>query len=196
MGCSNNNNSHLLCLVRTYGRQYHNKSVKCHILEKRMRIVSYLSPATAIPSITSEFNTLNDVGWYGSAYLFSGCAMQPTYGKIYTYFHVKWTYLSALLLFEVGSVICATASSSVVFIIGRAVAGFGSAGLRSGASTIIAISVPIHKRGLFNSSLASTFGSKIFSYWYQRTLVHGNKQESQSISNLSTTQLLQSPARC
>jgi hypothetical protein len=24
--------------------------------------------ATAIPVITSEFNSLNDVGWYGSAY--------------------------------------------------------------------------------------------------------------------------------
>lgn len=128
-----------------------------------MLIVSYSWPATAIPSITSEFNTLNDVGWYGSAYLLSGSALQPTYGKIYTYFHVKWTYLSALLLFEVGSAICAAASSSVIFIIGRAVAGLGSAGLRSGASTIIAISVPIHKRGLFNSSLATSFGSKIFS---------------------------------
>lgn len=90
--------------------------------------------------------------------------MQPTYGKIYKYFRIKWIYLSALLLFEVGSVICATAPSSVVFIIGRAVAGLGSAGLRSGAPTIIAISVPIHKRGLFNSSIASTFGSEIFPF--------------------------------
>ncbi|KAI7774776.1 major facilitator superfamily transporter [Diaporthe eres] len=113
---------------------------------------------TAIPSITSEFNTLNDIGWYGSAYLLASCALQPTYGKIFTYFHVKWTYLSALFLFEIGSVICATAPSSLVLIIGRAVAGLGGAGLTSGGSTIIAGSVPIRKRGLFNSSLASTFG--------------------------------------
>lgn len=136
-----------------------------------MLIVLFYSPATAIPSITSEFNTLNDTGWYGSAYLLASCALQPTYGKIFTYFHVKWTYLSALLLFEIGSVICATAPSSLVLIIGRAVAGLGGAGLTSGGSTIIAGSVPIRKRGLFNSSLASTFGSKTILSWFLNLLL-------------------------
>jgi MFS family permease len=49
-------------------------------------------------------------------------------GKIYTYFNVKWTFLIALLIFEVGSIICAVAPSSKVLILGRAVAGVGAAG--------------------------------------------------------------------
>lgn len=138
---------------------------------KRKLIVSPSSPATAIPSITSEFKTLNDTGWYGSAYLLASCALQPTYGKIFTYFHVKWTYLSALFLFEIGSVVCATAPSSLVLIIGRAVAGLGGAGLTSGGSTIIAGSVPIRKRGLFNSSLASTFGSEFTLSWSESLVI-------------------------
>ncbi|KAF5859531.1 hypothetical protein ETB97_002772 [Aspergillus alliaceus] len=30
--------------------------------------------ATAIPRVTDEFNSLGDVGWYGSAYLMANCA--------------------------------------------------------------------------------------------------------------------------
>ena len=32
--------------------------------------------ATAIPRITDHFGSLNDVGWYGSAYLLTTCALQ------------------------------------------------------------------------------------------------------------------------
>jgi hypothetical protein len=56
--------------------------------------------ATAIPRITTAFNSLGDVGWYGSSYLLTTCSLQPSFGKVYTYFDVKWTYLFALILFE------------------------------------------------------------------------------------------------
>ncbi|CAD6446609.1 fa99eeed-0d79-433d-9188-ef55d8ac1cba [Sclerotinia trifoliorum] len=82
--------------------------------------------ATAIPKITSVFNSLGDVGWYGSSYLLTTTALQPSFGRIYTYFDVKWTYLSALVLFEIGSIICAAARNSVTLIVGRAVAGAGA----------------------------------------------------------------------
>ena len=59
--------------------------------------------ATAIPRITDQFKALNDVGWYGSAYLLTTCATQLIYGKFYTFYSIKWVYLSALFIFEVGS---------------------------------------------------------------------------------------------
>ena len=83
--------------------------------------------ATAIPKITSVFNSLDDVGWYGSSYLLTTTSLQPSFGKVYTYFDVKYTYLGALVIFEVGSIICAAATSSPMFIIGRAIAGAGAA---------------------------------------------------------------------
>lgn len=89
--------------------------------------------ATAIPKITSDFHSLPDVGWYGSAYLMTTCCLQLFFGKLYAEFQVKWVFLWALVIFEVGSVICAAAPSSVVLIVGRAVAGAGCAGLMSGA---------------------------------------------------------------
>lgn len=37
--------------------------------------------ATAIPKITDHFNSLSDVGWYGSSYLLTTCALQLFFGK-------------------------------------------------------------------------------------------------------------------
>jgi len=114
--------------------------------------------ATAIPKITSVFDSLDDVGWYGSAYLLTSTSLQPLFGKVYTYFDVKWTYLSALVVFEVGSVLCAAATSSTMLIVGRAVAGLGCAALFSGALTIVGYSVSIRRRPLYIAALASMFG--------------------------------------
>ncbi|EGP91874.1 unnamed protein product [Zymoseptoria tritici ST99CH_3D1] len=114
--------------------------------------------ATAIPRITTVFDSLNDVGWYGSSYLLTTTSLQPSFGKIYTYFDVKWVYLSALLIFELGSVICAAATSSTMLIVGRAVAGVGASALFSGGMTIVAYSVPMRKRALYIAALSSMFG--------------------------------------
>ncbi|KAI4917414.1 hypothetical protein J4E85_009933 [Alternaria conjuncta] len=114
--------------------------------------------ATAIPRITTVFNSLEDVGWYGSSYLLTTTSLQPSFGKVYTYFDVKYTYLSALILFEVGSVICAAATNSAMFIVGRAVAGAGAAALYSGGMTIIGFSVPLRKRAIYIAALSSMFG--------------------------------------
>ncbi|OCL11666.1 MFS transporter [Glonium stellatum] len=114
--------------------------------------------ATAIPRITTAFNSLGDVGWYGSAYLLTTCSLQPSFGKVYTYFDVKWTYLFALTLFEVGSVICAAARNSPMFIVGRAVAGAGAAALFSGGMTIVGYSVALRKRPIYIAALSSMFG--------------------------------------
>lgn len=114
--------------------------------------------ATAIPKITTVFNSLEDVGWYGSSYLLTTCSLQPSFGKIYTYFDVKYTYLLALAIFEVGSIICAAATSSNMFIIGRAIAGVGAAALFQGGMTIIGYSVPLRKRAIYIAALSSMFG--------------------------------------
>ncbi|OBT72658.1 hypothetical protein VF21_08577 [Pseudogymnoascus sp. 05NY08] len=103
---------------------------------------------TAIPQITSDFHSLPDVGWYGSAYLLASCALQPLTGKLYSEFSTKYTFLVFVGLFELGSAICGGAQSSTMLIIGRAIAGLGSSGLINGGLTIIAASVPLARRPL------------------------------------------------
>ncbi|KAF4628724.1 hypothetical protein G7Y89_g9430 [Cudoniella acicularis] len=76
---------------------------------------------TAIPKITDDFHSINDVGWYASAYLITLCAFQLIYGRIYTFYSAKWVLLWAILIFEIGSAVCGSAPNSIAFIIGRAI---------------------------------------------------------------------------
>lgn len=79
--------------------------------------------ATAIPRITDEFHSLDQVGWYGSAFFLTVGAFQSTWGKAYKYFPLKPTYLISIGIFELGSLICGVAQDSTTLIVGRAIAG-------------------------------------------------------------------------
>jgi MFS family permease len=131
--------------------------------------------ATAIPRITDHFNSVQDIGWYGSvsflafpsdppyhepasnchhqAYFLTATSLQPSFGRIYKTFsvscryhywailiwvQVKGTFLAAIGIFELGSVICGAAPSSTALIVGRAIAGIGVGGIFSGALVITA----------------------------------------------------------
>ena len=45
--------------------------------------------STAIPRITDHFHSIKDIGWYGSSYLLTATALQPTFGRVYTIFNVR-----------------------------------------------------------------------------------------------------------
>ncbi|KAJ4159099.1 uncharacterized protein LMH87_008016 [Akanthomyces muscarius] len=114
--------------------------------------------ATAIPKITEEFKGLDKVGWYGAAFFMTVGAFQSTWGKIYKYFPLKTSFLIAIFIFELGSVICGAAPNAEALITGRAIAGLGAAGLGAGAYTIIAFSAPPKKRPAFTGILGASYG--------------------------------------
>lgn len=114
--------------------------------------------STAIPRITDEFKAIDDVGWYGSAYLLTTCAFQLFFGKLYTFMSLKWTYITAIFIFEVGSAICGAAPNSTALIIGRAVAGLGSAGIFSGAILIVTNTVPLKQRPTYMGGIGGMYG--------------------------------------
>jgi EmrB/QacA subfamily drug resistance transporter len=112
----------------------------------------------AIPSITDEFHSLGDVGWYGSAYLLTSCSFMLLMGKVYTFANPKWVFLSSLVVFEVGSTVCGAAPNSTTLIVGRAIAGLGNAGLFQGTIIIILHIVPLHKRPQYMGLFGAVFG--------------------------------------
>ncbi|KAE8360400.1 MFS transporter [Aspergillus caelatus] len=114
--------------------------------------------ATAIPTITSQFHSVEDIGWYGSVFLLTNCSFQLFFGKLYTLFPLRWTFVSAVLVFEAGSAICGASPNSAALIIGRAIAGIGGAGIFSGALIIIAKSVPLSKRPAFTGIIGAVWG--------------------------------------
>ncbi|KAF7938693.1 uncharacterized protein EAE98_001031 [Botrytis deweyae] len=114
--------------------------------------------STAIPKITDHFKSTGDIGWYGSSYLLTKAALQPSFGRIYSIFSIKYTFLTAIAIFEIGSLICATARSSNMLIVGRAIAGAGVGGLFTGSIIIVVYSLPLRKRPLAMGIISSMWG--------------------------------------
>ena len=92
-----------------------------------------------------------------SGYLLTTCAFQLSYGKLYNLFPTKWVFLIALGIFELGSLVCGAAPSSVALIMGRVVQGIGAGGIFSGAILILAAATTLEKRPIFNGLLGSMF---------------------------------------
>jgi len=112
----------------------------------------------AIPAITNEFDSLGDIGWYGSAYMLTAAGFILLYGRIYTFFRTKPVFLSGIFLFELGSLVCGAAQNSTMLIIGRAIAGLGSSGIFTGAILIMLNTVPLEKRPILRALFGACFG--------------------------------------
>ena len=133
--------------------------------------------ATAVPKITDHFQSIDDIGWYASAFLLPGCSFMFGLRQIistvlrqnrllvcplsphspHTSNNIDWSR-TCVTLFEIGSAICGAAPTSAALIVGRAVAGLGSAGLFSGTVVIIVHTVPLQKRPLFQGMFGAIFG--------------------------------------
>ncbi|PLB50987.1 MFS gliotoxin efflux transporter glia [Aspergillus steynii IBT 23096] len=113
---------------------------------------------TAIPEITAEFDGLKDVSWYSAAYFMTFGGLEASWGKAFKYFDIKWTFIASLTIFEIGSLICGVAPSSVALIIGRAIAGIGAAGISVGGTSIVAFSVPPKTRPILMGLIGLTYG--------------------------------------
>ncbi|KAI0594167.1 major facilitator superfamily domain-containing protein [Biscogniauxia sp. FL1348] len=115
----------------------------------------------AIPPITTEFRSLADVAWYGSAYMLTLTTFQPLFGNLNKFFNPKIVYMISLSIFEVGSIISAAAPGSDALIVGRAVLGLGAAGLLQGALAIIGLVVVVDKVPLYIGIVVSSMSLSI-----------------------------------
>lgn len=56
--------------------------------------------SVATPKISTQFHALDDVGWYGAAYLMTLTAITPVAANFYKYFNPKYVYLASIAIFE------------------------------------------------------------------------------------------------
>jgi len=111
--------------------------------------------ATAVPALTDHFHTVADIGWYSAAFRLTLCTFQFLFGKLYKIFSVKRVFMVVVCVFILGSVICATAVTSKMFVLGRAVTGLAEAGVVAGCFTVLVQLLPLRRRPLYGSVLAA-----------------------------------------
>lgn len=114
--------------------------------------------AIIIPRLISDFQKPEDIGWYASAYFLPLTVLMPLYGKCYSLWRVKWLFIFALATIIVGSILSAAAHTTFEFIIGRAIAGAGAAGIITGAMRIIALVAPRKHRTFLEAAGAVVMG--------------------------------------
>ncbi|KAK4687774.1 MFS transporter, DHA2 family, glioxin efflux transporter, partial [Tremellales sp. Uapishka_1] len=113
--------------------------------------------ATAIPSITNHFHSLDELPWLASGFFLTLFAFNLMYSQWLQIFPSKHVLAFAVGIFELGSLVCGVAPSMNVLILGRAIAGLGGAGIFSGGMIVIAELTPLHSRPKYFGLLGVCF---------------------------------------
>ena len=115
--------------------------------------------ATALPTIGRHFGNIDDLSWVVTAYLLTGTAVTPLYGKLADIYGRRVLMLTAIGIFVAGSVACALAPSMTALVLGRAFQGLGGGGLMALAQTIIADIVSPLERGRYQGYIGAVFAT-------------------------------------
>ncbi|KAJ3076782.1 hypothetical protein HDU98_000082 [Podochytrium sp. JEL0797] len=114
--------------------------------------------STALGSIVQEFGNQELIPWIGTAYLLTAAPLGTLYGKFADIFGRKWVFVFAIVVFELGSLLCAISTSMPFLIIARAVAGIGGGGIFSLVMIIVSDIVSIRDRGKYQGLIGAVFG--------------------------------------
>ncbi|HEX3948231.1 MAG TPA: MDR family MFS transporter [Steroidobacteraceae bacterium] len=115
--------------------------------------------ATALPTIGRHFRDLGDLSWVVTAYLLTGTAVTPLYGKLSDIHGRRAMMLTAIGIFMIGSLACALAPSMTALVFSRALQGLGGGGLMALSQTIIADIVSPRERGRYQGYIGAVFAT-------------------------------------
>ncbi|WP_433529759.1 MDR family MFS transporter [Micromonospora sp. CA-263727] len=119
--------------------------------------------STALPRIVGEFGGLNHFTWVVTAYVLGTTVSTPIWGKLGDLYGRKAVFLTAVVVFLIGSALCGMAGSGIFggpddgmvqLIAFRAVQGLGAGGLMVGVMAIIGDLVPPRERGRYQGMIA------------------------------------------
>ncbi len=82
--------------------------------------------------ILASLGDIEKLAWIGIGCPMGSIAVILLVGKAYGLFDIKARIISSILLFEIGSAICASAPNMNAMIFGRIIAGMGGSGMYMG----------------------------------------------------------------
>jgi EmrB/QacA subfamily drug resistance transporter len=114
--------------------------------------------STALPTIVSDLGGFSHLSWVVTAYLLATTASTPLWGKLGDQYGRKPLFISAIVVFLAGSVLCGIAWSMGSLIGFRAMQGVGGGGLMVLAQAIVGDVVPPRERGRYQGVFGAVFG--------------------------------------
>jgi MFS family permease len=90
---------------------------------------------------------LADLGWVIAAYATGSLIAQPIAGRLSDAKGRKRVFIAAIVVFGIGSLVCALSTSLVVLVIGRIVQSLGAGAVQPAATAIVGDEVPERKQG-------------------------------------------------
>ncbi|MFB6841279.1 MFS transporter [Streptomyces sp. NPDC056361] len=115
--------------------------------------------STAVPQIVGDLGGLAVFSWLFSGYLLAVTVTLPVYGKLSDTFGRKPVLIAGVVLFVVGSLLCAAAWNMASLIAFRVVQGFGGGALQGTIQTIAADLYPLKERPKIQAKLSSVWAA-------------------------------------
>jgi EmrB/QacA subfamily drug resistance transporter len=112
----------------------------------------------AVPRMAHDLGGGHHIAWIVSAYLLTGTAATPIFGKLSDIYGRRRLMQPALIIFCLASLGCAAAGSFWQIVLWRAVQGIGGAGLITIAQTAIADVAPPRERGRYQIYMSGMWG--------------------------------------
>ncbi|MFD3664378.1 MFS transporter [Streptomyces sp. NPDC058659] len=115
--------------------------------------------STAVPQIVGDLGGLAVFSWLFSGYLLAVTVTLPVYGKLSDTFGRKPVLIAGIVLFLIGSLLCAAAWSMASLIAFRVVQGLGGGALQGTVQTIAADLYPLKERPKIQARLSSVWAA-------------------------------------
>lgn len=114
--------------------------------------------SAALPVIVTDLGGLEHMTWLITAYLLASTVSAPIYGKLGDLFGRKVVIQAGLVVFTLGSLLCAGAQNMGMIVAGRAVQGLGAGGLIVVSMAVVGDILPPRDRGKVQGMLGAVFG--------------------------------------
>jgi EmrB/QacA subfamily drug resistance transporter len=114
--------------------------------------------STALPTIVSDLGGLSHLSWVITAYLLASTATTQVWGKLGDQYGRKYLFLTAIVIFLIGSVLCGQSRNMGELIAFRALQGVGGGGLIVLTQAIVGDIVPPRERGKYQGAFGAVFG--------------------------------------
>ncbi|WP_241518728.1 MFS transporter [Streptomyces sp. CB03238] len=115
--------------------------------------------STAVPQIVGDLGGLSVFSWLFSGYLLAVTVTLPVYGKLSDTFGRKPVLIAGIVLFLIGSLLCAAAWSMASLIAFRIVQGLGGGALQGTVQTIAADLYPLKERPRIQARLSTVWAT-------------------------------------